>query len=183
MTDDPITAEPPRPAHPAIVRRQRLRLSLVWLVPIAAVVIGIVLTARTLLQTGPEITIEFRTAEGIQPGRTEVRYKEVVIGRVTDVALKRNREAVIVSVELDKSAAGLAVTDSRFWVVRPRVGASGVSGLNTLFSGAYIGVDAGVSEDTQRRFIGLEAAPYVLRGEPGRSFELTATDLGSPRST
>ena len=179
MTDDPITAEPPRPAHPAIVRRQRLRLSLVWLVPIAAVVIGIVLTARTLLQTGPEITIEFRTAEGIQPGRTEVRYKEVVIGRVTDVALKRNREAVIVSVELDKSAAGLAVTDSRFWVVRPRVGASGVSGLNTLFSGAYIGVDAGVSEDTQRRFIGLEAAPYVLRGEPGRSFELTATDLGS----
>ncbi len=179
MTDDPIAAEPPRPAHPAIVRRQRLRLSLVWLVPIAAVVIGIVLTARTLLQTGPEITIEFRTAEGIQPGRTEVRYKEVVIGRVTDVALKRNREAVIVSVELDKSAAGLAVMDSRFWVVRPRVGASGVSGLNTLFSGAYIGVDAGVSEDTQRRFIGLEAAPYVLRGEPGRSFELTATDLGS----
>lgn len=179
MTDEPSPDPSHAPSPPAILRRGRLRLSLVWLVPIAAIVIGVVLTARTLLQTGPEITIEFRTAEGIQPGRTEVRYKEVVIGRVTDVALKRNREAVIVSVELDKSAASIAVADSRFWVVRPRVGASGVSGLGTLLSGAYIGVDAGVSEDTQRRFVGLEAAPYVLRGEPGRSFELTATDLGS----
>ncbi len=183
MTDDQTAAHEALPSDdpppPIVTRKSRWRLSLVWLVPIAAVVIGVLLTARTLLQSGPEITIEFRTAEGIQPGRTEVRYKEVVIGRVTGVALNRDRERVNVSVTLDRSASGLAVKDTQFWVVRPRIGASGVSGLGTLLSGAYIGVDAGMSDESRRRFVGLESAPYVLRGEPGRSFELTATDLGS----
>jgi len=176
---EPQAPARPEPPHPVIARKSGWRLSLVWLVPIMAMVVGVVLTAQTLLQSGPDITIEFRTAEGIQPDRTEVRYKEVVIGRVTGVALNRDRERVIVSVTLDRSAAGLAVKDTQFWVVRPRIGATGVSGLGTLLSGAYIGVDAGESNESQRRFVGLEAAPYVLRGEPGRSFELTARDLGS----
>lgn len=163
---------------PVVARRQR-RLSLVWLVPLVALVVGGVLVLRALLQSGPDITIEFRTAEGLEPGRTEVRYKEVVVGRVTDVALTRDGKKVLVSVSLQKSAEHIAVKDTRFWVVRPRVGAAGVSGLGTLLSGAYIGADAGVSGERQRQFAGLEAAPFVLRGEPGRSFVLNADDLGS----
>lgn len=176
---DHETASPTDLPEPTVVRVKRTRLSLVWLVPIVAVVIGAVLVARTLMQAGPEITITFRNAEGLESGKTEVRYKEVVIGKVTKVGLSPDRERVLVSVKLDKAVANLAVTDTRFWVVRPRIGLAGVSGLGTLFSGAYIGVDAGVVDEPEFHFTGLESPPFLLRGEPGRTFELTAPDLGS----
>ena len=165
---------PPRLEPP-----NRLRLSLVWLVPIVALVIAASLLVRSLLATGPRIEIEFNTAEGLEPGKTEVRYKEVVIGRVEAVALREDRQAVVVAVQLDRSAAAVASQDTRFWVVRPRIGTAGVSGLGTLLSGAYIGVDAGTSEERRERFVGLESPPLMLRGEPGGSFELSAEDLGS----
>ena len=171
-------AAPPLP-KPVVVRTRRARFSLVWLVPIVALVVGGLMLARSIQQRGPQITISFRNAEGLEANHTEVRFKEVVVGRVTKVALSPDRERVIASVSLDKSVESLAVTDTRFWVVRPRINTAGVSGLGTLFSGAYIGVDAGVSDEEQLRFTGLEVPPYVLRGEPGRSFNLIAQDLGS----
>ncbi len=170
---------PPSYPEPTVVRGKRTRLSLAWIVPIAALVVGAVLIARTLMQAGPEITITFRSAEGLEAGRTEVRFKEVVVGKVVKVALSPDRERVLVSVKLDKSVENLAVEDTRFWVVRPRVGLAGISGLGTLFSGSYIGVDAGVEDEKRAHFTGLEAPPLVLRGEPGRTFVLAAQNLGS----
>lgn len=167
------------PAEPVLVRRSAWRLSLVWLVPIAALMVGAFLLLRALLGAGPEIVIELRSAEGLEAGRSELRYKEVVVGRVTEVGLSDDRQSVLVTAVLDKSVAELAVEDTRFWVVRPRIGTAGISGLDTLLSGAYIGVDAGVSEEPQRRFTGLETPPAPLHGEPGRSFVLRAEDLGS----
>lgn len=179
----PDAAAPP-PAwsalpEPVLGQQNRLRMSLVWIVPVVAVIIGAVLVVRTIMQAGPEITIEFRSAEGIDPGHTEVRYKEVVVGRVKRVRLGSDRQKVQVTVNLDKSVANIAVDDTRFWVVRPRIGTGGVTGLGTLLSGAYIGVDAGASEEPRREFVGLDAPPLVLRGEPGRSFVLQSDDLGS----
>ena len=181
--------EPQTPAGPdgeatsypeaTVVRAKKVRLSLVWIVPIAAIVVGAVLIARTVLQAGPTITITFRNAEGLEAGRTEIRYKEVVVGKVTKVGLSPDRERVIATVKLDKSVENLAVEDTRFWVVRPRIGLAGVSGLSTLFSGSYIGLDAGVADEPRLRFTGLESPPFLLRGEPGRSFVLSAFDLGS----
>jgi paraquat-inducible protein B len=183
MSEPATPAPPPLPGGalppPVIVRPRRLRLSLVWIVPIVALITGAVLIVRTLLQSGPEITITFTSAEGIEPGRTELRFKEVVVGHVTRVTLSPDRQRVIVTAKLDKSVESLTVDDTKFWVVRPRVGTAGVSGLSTLFSGAYIGVDAGESAESRRRFTGLEVPPFVLRGEPGRSFVLAANDLGS----
>jgi paraquat-inducible protein B len=170
---------PPAIAEPVIARKNAARLSLVWIVPILAVMIGAALLLNTLLQTGPHIVISFRTAEGLERGKTEVRYKEVAVGRVETVELSDDKTRVLVGVRLDRSAAGLAVEDTQFWVVRPRIGTAGVSGLGTLLSGSYIGVDAGTSEKSRRRFDGLEAPPFVLRGEPGRTFVLRANDLGS----
>jgi len=132
-----------------------------------------------VILVGPRIDIEFATADGIEPGKTDVRYKEVVVGKVQTVSLRGDRKRVIVTVRLDRSAAGLAVKDTQFWVVRPRIGAGGISGLGTLLSGAYIGTDAGVSEESRDSFIGLEGPPFVLRGEPGSVFVLRADDLGS----
>ena len=169
----------PDAPSPVIRRKNRMRLSLVWLVPIVALVIGASLLVRNLLAVGPRIEIEFRNAESLEPGKTEVRYKEVVIGRVESVSLHDDRKRVIATVQLDRSAASIAVQDTGFWVVRPRVGVAGISGLGTLFSGSYIGVDAGTSPEARKQFVGLEVPPFVLRGEPGRSFVLRAANLGS----
>lgn len=171
-------AEPPLP-EPVLARQNRLRLSLVWIVPIVAVLVGAVLVVRALLQAGPEITIEFRSGEGIEPGRTEVRFKEVVVGHVKSVTIGPQGQKVLVTATLERSVKSIAVDDSRFWVVRPRIGTAGVSGLGTLLSGVYIGVDAGESAESRTQFIGLDQPPLVLRGEPGRSFVLRADDLGS----
>ena len=78
-----------------------------------------------------------------------------------------------------KSAAGLMVEDAKFWVVRPRITLSGISGLGTLLSGNYIGFEVGKSEKEQRKFTGLEVPPIITGGQPGRQFVLKANDLGS----
>ena len=184
MAEPDSAQQPPAGApapygEPVLVQQSRLHLSLVWIVPVVALLVGAVLGVRALLQAGPDLVIEFRSAEGIEPGRTQVRFKEVVVGRVTKVTLRQDRQKVAVSVSLDKSAEKLAVDDTLFWVVRPRVGTAGVSGLGTLFSGAYIGIDAGASDKQQLEFTGLEAPPVALRGEPGRSFLLSADNIGS----
>jgi paraquat-inducible protein B len=179
-TNDTTPEAAPPPIEPPLVeRKNRFRLSLVWLVPLLAVVVGLGLLVRHVLETGPEIVIEFRNAEGLEAGKTEVRYKEVPVGRVSQVALSEDRKRVLVTVELNKDAANMAVADTQFWVVKPRVGTAGVSGLSTLLSGSYIGVDAGASAESRHRFTGLENPPFVLRNEPGRSFVLNASDLGS----
>ncbi|HEY2927013.1 intermembrane transport protein PqiB [Piscinibacter sp.] len=178
----PESGEPAAPSalpEPIVARKNPFRLSLVWAVPILALVIGASLVVQHLLQVGPRVVIEFRTAEGLEPGKTAVRYKEVVVGRVETVSLGDDRKRVLVGVQLDRSVANIAVDDTRFWVVRPRIGTAGVSGLGTLLSGAFIGVDAGTSTQSRKHFVGLEAPPFVLRGEPGRSYVLQATDLGS----
>jgi paraquat-inducible protein B len=169
-------AELPRPR---IAEARRWNVSLVWLLPAVAVAVGASLLVRTVFLIGPKIDIEFASADGVEAGKTEVRYKEVVIGKVQSVSLRDDRTRVVVGVQLDRSAVGIAVDDTTFWVVRPRIGAGGVSGLGTLFSGAYIGADAGISKRSRSEFKGLEAPPYVLRGEPGSIFVLRSDDLGS----
>ena len=181
---EPSDPSDPSPApdalpEPRIVRARRWNVSLVWLVPAVAIAIAASMLVRSVFLTGPRIEIEFKSADGVEAGKTEVRYKEVVIGKVVGVALRDDRERVVVVVQLDQSAARFAVEDTTFWVVKPRIGTGGVSGLGTLFSGAYIGTDAGVSTRSRSEFVGLEAPPLVLRGEPGAIFVLRASDLGS----
>jgi hypothetical protein len=127
------------------------------------------------LDAGPEITIAWRTAAGLEAGKTPVKYKGVTVGEVKAVALGADGANAVVTVALDKSAAGLARRDTRFWVVRPRVGTGGVSGLDTLLSGAYIAADAGAAQETASAFTGLAAPPTVIAGMPGRSFTSTRT--------
>lgn len=189
MADDP--ENPPQPApstpvtsfedlpRPQVEKPRRFGLSLVWLVPFVALLVAGSLFVRTVLLVGPRIEIEFASADGVEPGKTDVRYKEVVVGRVEAVSLRGDRKRVIATVRLNRAAAGLAVQDTLFWVVRPRIGAGAISGLGTLLSGAYIGTDAGTSTESRESFVGLEVPPFVLRGEPGSVFVLRADDLGS----
>lgn len=153
--------------------------SLVWLIPIIAAIIGITLIVKIVVDRGPMITISFRTGEGLEAGKTKVKYKEVDIGEVRTITLSKDRSQVLVTVQLSKDADSFTAVDTHFWVVRPKLGASGVSGLGTLLSGAYIGADAGISEETTKEFTGLEVQPTVTRDASGKQFKLHADDLGS----
>ncbi|MDR0576651.1 MAG: MlaD family protein [Candidatus Accumulibacter sp.] len=166
------------PGDPDMIQR-RWRVSLIWLVPAAAALIGASMLIQAWLSVGPDIFVTFRTAAGLEAGKTPVKFKDVTVGTVSGIALSEDGSRVVATISLDKRAENLARADTRFWVVRPRIGASGVSGVDTLFSGAYIGVDRGASSDTSRNFTGLEAPPAVPGDMPGKSFVLRTEELGS----
>ena len=167
------------PQIPSVAVLPRRLPSLVWLVPIIAALIGVWLVAVTWLEKGPTITIRFGTAEGIEAGKTKIRYKEVDIGDVRAIGLSDDRKSVVVSAQLIKSARDLLAQDSKFFVVRPRISGGTVSGLSTLLSGAYIGIDPGSAHETSKSFVGLENPPVVTGDVPGREFNLHGEEIGS----
>ncbi|MBN3756947.1 MCE family protein [Paraburkholderia sp. Tr-20389] len=175
----PSSAPNNEPPEPEIVTKRGWLPSLVWVIPLIAALIGVSLVVKSVLEKGPTINISFISAEGLEPGKTKVKYKDVDIGFVKTIKLAKNHSRVNVEVQLTKEAEDFAVKDSRFWVVRPRIGASGVSGLGTLLSGAYIGVDGGRSTETQTQFVGLESPPAVTVDQKGRQFTLRGESLGS----
>ena len=180
MTDETSNAAPENALPmPTVVRRRRSHASLIWLVPMLAAVVGLGLVVSNWLQAGPEISISFQSAEGLDAGKTPVKYKNVVIGHVQKIRLSADRSRVLVKVALEKSAEKFATEGTRYWVVRPRIGLGGVSGISTLLSGAYIGADIGESDTSVDDFTGLEIPPAVNHGAPGRGFMLHADDLGS----
>jgi len=161
------------------VPKRRFTPQLIWIIPIVAVLVGGWLAAKAVLERGPAITITFKTAEGLEAGKTKIKYKDVEIGVVKTITLSPNRKGIVVTAELSKQSEEFLREDTRFFVVRPRITSGGVSGLGTLLSGGYIGMDIGKSRETRRDFVGLEVAPIVTGEEPGRQFVLRADDLGS----
>jgi paraquat-inducible protein B len=179
---------PPTPSEPEIpeavvARRSRLLPELIWAIPIVAALIGGWLAVKAIRSRGPTITITFRDAGGLAAGKTKLRYRDVDVGEVRSIGFSPDRSTVVITAELIREAASWTVDDTRFWVVRPRVAAGEVSGLETLLSGPYIGLDVGTSRHQRRDFKGLEAMPIVTGGTPGRAFVARATrsiGLGSP---
>ncbi|MGN7975201.1 PqiB family protein [Serratia sp. 22264] len=168
---------PQQPGEPGVIRRRWP--SPIWLVPVIALLIGASMLLHAWLAAGPEIAITFQTATGLEPGKTAVKYKDVTVGVVKDIQLRGDDSQVLVTVSLNESAANLARADTRFWVVRPRVGIGGVTGIDTLLSGAYIGVDKGSSARTRSAFTGLESPPAIINDMPGSRFVVQTDDLGS----
>jgi len=161
-----------------VVPPKRSRISVIWIIPLLAAVVAIGIAVQRYLAEGPTIIIVFTAAEGIEAGKTPIKYKDVNIGQVTAVRLTNDYAKVEITAKIDKHAAGLMVEDAKFWVVRPQISLSGVSGLSTLLSGNYIGFEPGKSTDSTRIFIGLDVPP-VVSGVAGREFILTTGDLGS----
>ncbi|TMH55995.1 MAG: MCE family protein [Betaproteobacteria bacterium] len=157
---------------------KRGRISVIWIIPILAAVVAIGIAVQRIRSEGPTIEIVFSAAEGIEAGKTLVKYKDVVIGRVTNVELTNDFAKVRVTAKIAKHAAGLMVEDARFWIVQPTVSLSGISGLSTLLSGNYIGFGPGKAAQSQNYFNGLDVAP-VITEERGGQFALRANDLGS----
>jgi len=176
--------EPPAPSLddlPAAVpaRSRWSRLPLIWILPAVVILAGAFVVVHEKLAQGTSIEILFQNAEDLEANKTKIRYKEVEIGDVRDIHVSKDRKEVVVTAMIHRDASEYLVEDTRFWVVRPRISAAGVTGLGTLVSGAYISVDVGKSASPSEHFVGLEVPPIVTSDLPGRQFVLHADDLGS----
>jgi paraquat-inducible protein B len=161
------------------VSKRRKSPQLIWLIPIVAVLIGGWLAVKTILEKGPEITITFKTAEGIEAGKTKIKYKNIDIGEVKAISFSKDLEKIVLTVEMNKRATPHLVEDVRFWIVKPRIAGGQVSGIGTLFSGSYIEMDRGKSSTRREDFDGLEVQPSVTGDMQGRHFILHAAATGS----
>ena len=179
MTDS--RGDPDLPNLPTAVAKHKRRWApqFIWIIPILAVLVGLGLAVKVVMERGPTITITFKTGDGLEAGKTHVKYKDVDVGVVKAVALSADHQAVIATVQLDKDAGDFLLDDTRFWIVRPRITASGVTGLGTLLAGPFIAVDVGKATSKRKEFVALDVPPIVTGDTPGREFILRASDLGS----
>jgi len=171
-------------AADAVVQAKR-RFSIVWIVPLVALAIGGWLAFKAISEKGPTITITFATADGLEAGKTKIKFKDVEIGQVESIALNEDASQVVVQAKMIKGSEPYLTDQTRFWVVRPRISGGSVSGLGTVLSGAYIGIDGNKAGTSTRHFTGLEVPPVVTVGQPGRHFvlqseTLSSLDIGAP---
>lgn len=173
--------DPPIPSVPdsRAVPKKQTRLSLVWFIPILAAALGVWVAVARIRSEGPKITIMFQSAEGLEAGKTKINYRGVDIGTITAIRLTKDHARVIATAQMTPKTEDFLVEDTRLWVVRPRISGANVSGLGTLISGAYIGIEIGSSKESKRDFVALETPPVVTGNAPGRFFVLKTSDLGS----
>jgi len=163
----------------AATRRSR-RISIIWILPIVAVAIGAWLAWDTLSKEGPTIKISFDSGEGLQAGQSQLKYKDIVFGTIKSLALAPDRTHVIVTVATTRQAEPLLTEGTQFWVVKPRLFAGNISGLETLLSGSYIGMlPAAKAGNSRRDFVGREDPPVISAHVPGRTFLLKSKRIGA----
>jgi len=156
----------------------RGRLSIVWLIPVLALLVGGWLGYKTWSEKGPQISISFKAAAGLQVGKTVIKFKDVEVGQVTAIRVGDKLKRVLVTAELVAGTEPWLTQRTRFWIARPRVTAGRVSGLDTLLSGAFIEMDPVTEGKRAREFVGLEDPPFFKTDEPGKSFRLRSEDGG-----
>ena len=183
MTDGDSNPIVPGDAPIAVKKTPRDRgFSPIWIIPIVALVIGLFLVYRVISEKGPTITLSFNTASGIEAGKTVVKFKEVEVGEVTDVDIDPDLSGVTVTVNMRNNTSQYMNDKTRFWVVQPQISAGSISGLGTLLSGNYIGMDPSTEGVKTNTFTGLERPPVIHSDEAGRNFKLLTRELGGLNS-
>jgi paraquat-inducible protein B len=175
MSDSPTepTAQSP---HPKAEIRPSRRLSIVWVIPLAVAVVAGWIAYKAVSDQGPSITITFKTAEGLEAGKTKIMYKGVQAGTVDSIDISEDLELAVVHATMAKQVKHHLNEGTQFWVVRPEVSLTGITGLSTLVSGPYIAIQPGDGK-RQRAFKGLSQPPLDL--ETGTRFGLKADKLGT----
>ncbi len=180
MSSPPSSLPPATPPLPEARVQTRRGFHAVWLIPIVAALIGAWLGWQAIMRQGETITISFLTAEGLTAGQTHIRHKAVDLGTVRRISLSPDMQHVTIQADMRREATRFLTANARFWVVRPRLNAGNISGLDTLLSGSYIEMDPGALGASPRlAFAGLEEPPAVRSDEPGHAFLLHADRIGS----
>jgi paraquat-inducible protein B len=175
MLDPAVAENPPQ----AITHRSR-RISIIWIVPIVAVAIGAWLAWDTLSKEGPTITVTFESAEGLQAGQSQLKYKDIVFGTVKSVTLSKDLNHVVTTIATTREAEHLLTEGTVFWVVKPRLFAGNISGLETLLSGSYVGMMPPEAPGKAKRdFAGQEDPPILAVHTPGHTFLLRSRRIGA----
>ncbi len=154
------------------------QISTIWLVPIIALAIGIWMLVQYVGSKGPEVTLILNTAEGIEVGKTEIKSLNVKVGVITHITLSDDYSYIVAKAAMDKDAERMLKEDTRFWVVKPRIGKEGVSGLDTLLSGSYIEMQPGNELQAKLNFTVLETPPVAPSDASGLRVVLTHTEAG-----
>ncbi|PCJ36570.1 MAG: hypothetical protein COA75_07250 [Cellvibrionales bacterium] len=162
----------------ATVSRGR-KFSAIWILPLVTLVVGVIIVVHSMMTEGPSITIDFATADSLEVGKTKIRLLSVNVGVVESVKIKEDLSGVTATIKLDQETIPLLVDDTRFWIVRARIGAEGVSGLSTLLSGAYIEMAPGNEKVKKKVFVGLESPPLTPADAPGLRLSLYSDRAGS----
>jgi len=178
MTDKTAGKMPDDDIPEAIVK-PRSGISIVWIIPIVAALIGAWVAYKSFSEIGPTILITFEDAEGLVAGKTKIKYKDVEVGQVESVDLEDDLKHVLVTVQMHKGSRAYLTEKTRFWVVKARIRAGSVSGLGTLLGGAYIAIDPVNGGKFVKNFTGLESVPVVTTDQPGQHFQLKADRRGS----
>ena len=152
--------------------------SIVWVIPLVTLLVGGWLIVKTLSEQGPRATISFKTAEGIEAGKTKVKYKNIDIGVVEQIKFSDDFSHIILTVDFNQGSEKFLRRSTHFWVVKPQLSLRGASGLSTLISGAYIEIEPGPGAP-QSHFVGLEKQPVVKSDEQGKKITLVTQNLGS----
>ncbi|MEZ8146676.1 intermembrane transport protein PqiB [Enterovibrio norvegicus] len=164
---------------------QRNGISKIWFVPLMALILGIWMVYAYLDDKGTMITIVMPNAEGISPGKTQIKTRSVPIGLITEVHLTDDRRQVEVTAEIEKRYDDLLTKDAQIWAVQPRIDQSGISGLGTLLSGIYFEFRPGNAQENSDEFTVLPEPPLVSINLKGKRYELIsynadAMAVGSP---
>ena len=178
MTDQPAQSD--SAIATADVKHKSKGFSAIWVIPIVAAVIGGWMVFQNLLEEKPVVEVTFKNAAGIEAGKTLVKLRDITIGKVTKVEFAKDLGVIQVTLEFEGIEASHISEKTRFWIVKPRIGVGGVSGLDTLLSGAYIDADPPPEVGTPAtKFVGLEEPGNYQSGNPGTSYTLKSTELGS----
>lgn len=174
MSEGDAPAE--RPAKPDVEGSGRI--SPIWIIPVVALLVAAYVAYEAVQAQGPKVVLSFESGQGLEPGKSKVKYLDVDIGLV-DAVRVRDMAHVEVHVSLDPRTEGHLTEGTQWWVVRPRVGAGGVTGLGTILSGAYVTLKPGPPGGAPKRaFTGMERPPLPAEETPGLRLTLHTAHLG-----
>jgi paraquat-inducible protein B len=164
-----------------VTLNKKSELSLIWFLPIIAVLVSGWLIYKSFSEKGEVITISFSTAEGLEIDKTKIKYLDVEIGKVTAININDDLKTIVVTAQMNTNSNAYLNSNTKFWVVRPQVGLGGISGLGTLISGAYIEIKPEGGEH-KHDFIGLNNPPPLKANAEGKEFILETNNLGSMKT-
>lgn len=165
--------------HQPVAKNGYMGLMSIWLIPILAIGIAGWLIIQSVLEQGPEISVLLQDAQGIEAGVTPIKYRDVTIGTVDRVEIPKDSEGVRAIISMQQMAKPYLTDTAQIWLVSPNIGLDGVSGLETLLSGAYLEIDPGEGGEPLKEFVGLATPPVITSSTPGREYILRAEKRGN----